>query len=700
MSLKDLKLKHVYFSDEDNLLEDFYIPVLSNSIMYKRIAGYFCSNAFAISAKGIASFIKNNGRIQLIANILLSSEDQEEIKKALFNKEQEVLIEINNLEDHLKKNHIRIFGWMIKNNLIEIKIAVVKNGLEHRKMGTFQDLEGNQIAFSGSDNETVKGWLHNDEQFHVFCSWIDGDKKHLLPEIENFDRLWENKGKKVILYDVSEAFKNGLIKNAPQDDAEFKRLSEEVTEELLEKNALFYTKKIDDKVTLRGYQSEAIKKWTENDYKGIFEMATGTGKTFTALGCIDKLTKNNKKTTTIISVPYQHLVQQWKKEIDKYGISYDFIIIADSSNSKWKDEIVNNFLDTSLGNVDNGIVITTHDTFSSDSFKNIIQQYKKEFKICLIADEVHSLGSPKRMEGLINSYDFRLALSATPTRWFDEIGTKKLIDFFDDIIFKFELKEAIWTINPETNETYLAPYNYYPYIVYLKEAELQEYIKITYSIVKNLERAKSEFEANEVLNRLYFKRADLIKNATNKYKKLEDILHDIKNELKWTIIYCSPQQIDRISNIVNRYHLIKHSFTMEEGVRPDPKFGGISQREYILNKFAEGEYQVLIAMKCLDEGVDIPPARIGILMASSSNPREYIQRIGRLIRRYPKKKAANIYDIIVMPDLRDIPTNLKNFVTNIIDVELNRCEEIAKIASNGAEAIKNIYFFKEKYIGV
>ena len=170
MDLKDLNLKPVYYSDEDDLLRDFYIPVLSNSVKYDRIAGYFSSNALAIAAKGIARFVESGGKIRMIANVVLSQDDQNVIEAALLDKENEVLAEIINLEDELKKNHIRMLSWMVKNNLLEIKIAVVKNGVEHQKIGILEDTDGNIISFSGSDNETVKGWIYNDEQFHVFAA--------------------------------------------------------------------------------------------------------------------------------------------------------------------------------------------------------------------------------------------------------------------------------------------------------------------------------------------------------------------------------------------------------------------------------------------------------------------------------------------------------------------------------------------------
>jgi len=270
---------------------------------------------------------------------------------------------------------------------------------------------------------------------------------------------------------------------------------------------------------------------------------------------------------------------------------------------------------------------------------------KGNFHIFLIADEVHWLGAEKSRRGLIEEYDFRLGLSATPKRWFDDLGTQIMYDYFGDVVFEFSLKDAITKINPVTGYTYLTSYRYIPYFVSLTDDELDEYFEKTKSIAQRYSQANDD-EKDNILESLLFRRADIIKNASKKYSALEHILDKLGRDVEHTIIYCTPQQIDKVMEIVNQRGLMAHRFTMEEGTTPNEKYNGLSEREYILQKFAEGEYQVLVAMKCLDEGVDVPPAKIAILMASSGNPREYIQQIGRVIRRYPNKSEATIYDII------------------------------------------------------
>ncbi len=698
VGLQDIKIKSAYYSDEDNLLQEFYIPVLSNSVKYDRIAGYFSSNTLAIAAKGIAAFVKAGGRIRLIANVVLSENDQEAIKRGLLEKEKEVITEIENLEDQLKKDHIRMLGWMVKNNLMEIKIAVVKSGIEHQKTGILEDSSGNIVSFSGSDNETVQGWLHNDEQFHAFCNWKEGDRAHLSPDIERFDRLWGDRGVRVRVYNVSEAFKKGLIRNAPSDDEEFGKLSCRVTDQLLREHSQRYSHdKKPSGIKLRDYQNQAVKKWVDNSCKCIFEMATGTGKTFAALACLERLLSEQNKTVTVIGCPYNHMITQWKENLEEYGLKIN-TLIADSSKSNWKDELADNIRDINNDVAEHLIVLTTHDTFYRDDFLEIIRIAK--VKLFLIADEVHGMWSEKRKCGFITDYEFRLGLSATPSRWFDAEGTQELFRYFnaedENNKFVFSLEQAIRTVNPETGETYLAPYEYKPYFAELSEAELEEYEERTKDIVKAYHKAKRKVEKHKYFVLLCKQREDIIRNAAGKYESFREIIEAI-GKLKYCLIYCSPEQINTVQKLLIEKNVKQHKFTQNEDIRPDQRYGGISERDYFLKNFSNGTYQALVAIRCLDEGVDIPQARTGIILASTGNPRQYIQRRGRLLRRYPGKDKSVIYDVIVLPPPKScLPPSLIELERKILSREFQRYQEFAYIATNVLECIKRIQEVEEK----
>ena len=704
MSLKNLKIKKTYSSDFDDILYDFYIPVLEKSNEYNRLAGFFSSTSLAIAAKGILGLIKSKGFLRLIVSPKLNKKDleiiidsQEKQEKYI---EEKMVGELEALEDEFVRDHVAALGWMIAKNMLEIKVAIVfdnkgiplsyediqQSGIFHQKVGILRDSQGDTITFSGSVNETASGWLDNIEEFKVFRSWETSEEDYVKSDIEKFNKFWSNQSLRVKVIDIPYAVKEKLITIAPNDIEEL-NLKKWLIKKVIEK------KKI---IKLWNHQKQAIKKWVDNDKKGIFEMATGTGKTFTALGCVKRVQENEENLVTVITCPLGHLVQQWKREIKKYGIEYDTLIIADSSNPSWRDISTDSLIDISLGYKNKVIILTTHRTFSSDGFARVIRDNKSGFRIFLIGDEVHGLGAEKSREGLINEYDFKLGLSATPKRWFDTVGTNAIYNYFGGVVYEFTLENAINTINPATGETHLTPYGYITKFVSLSTEELEEYIHMTRVLATKFNKAKNDEERDVFLKNLLFKRADIIKNAINKYEILEEILNEIGNSIKWTIIYCSPQQIDRVMNIINEQGIVVHRFTMDEGTTPERRFNNLSERDFLLQKFAEGKYQVLVAMKCLDEGVDVPPAKTAILMASSGNPREYIQRIGRIIRRYKGKTEATIYDIVVIPSFEMIPPELRNIEWTIFKKELKRYEEIAKIANNGAKALKSIYDIKNK----
>ena len=411
MSLKSISLNKAYSSDSDDILYDFYIPSLEESIEYDRLAGFFSSKSLAIAARGILGLIEKGGTMRLIISPKLDKRDLEIIidshKKPEKYIEEKMLQELERLEDKFTRDHVYALGWMIANKKLEIKVAVAcdnngkllsyediqQSSLFHQKVGILKDSEGNILTFSGSINETAAGWLGNIEEFKVFRNWESLEDDYVRIDILRFNRFWNNCSPKIKIIDMPYAVKEKLIKIAPVD---IKKINI---------NSLYKPKK---KIRLFYHQEEAIESWISNGMIGIFEMATGTGKTFAALGCLEKILKNFQKLAVIITCPYQHLIQQWKREINKFGIEYDDLIIADSSNPLWKDTLTNSLIDISLEYKHIVITLTTHRTFSMNDFKKILQSNKSNLNIFLIADEVHGLGANKSSKGLLKEYNLRL----------------------------------------------------------------------------------------------------------------------------------------------------------------------------------------------------------------------------------------------------------------------------------------------------
>lgn len=689
LNLKELAIKKSYDSDIDNILADFYIPALSVSSHYSRLTGFFSSTSLAVAAKGILGLIKNGGQIRLVTGAKFSKKDIEAIKNAYENPEEllqkNLLHELENFENDFVRDHIQALGWMIANKRLKIKVAIVvdskghpvqykiasKKGIFHQKVGILEDSEGNIISFSGSDNETGMGWKGNIEEFKVFRNWIENEKEYFETDIEKFNRFWNGKTNRTKIVDLPLAIEKKLIEIAPQNYKELR----------LER----WIKKLSVPIKFRNYQENAISNWINNNKQGIFQMATGTGKTLTALGCLIESLNSDKKEIIVISSPFIHLSKQWKEVISKLELNWKSFF-ADSSQRDWKNRLADNLLDVENGLINRLVVLTTHNTFSSRDFVKIIKDSKSRTpneELYLIVDEVHGIGAPERKKGLITEYNFRLGLSATPKRWYDEEGTQEIFDYFGEVVFEFSLKDAI-------NAGYLTKYNYIPHFVDLSSEEIERYQKLTRKIVVAYYASKNDMEKSRIFTLLCIKRGKIIRNAQNKLNVFEHVLNDL-GKIRHCLVYCSPKQIQAVQDILNRRNIIQHKFTQTEGTTPEKQFGWLSERNFLLKKFAEGYYHVLVSMRCLDEGVDVPPARLGIMLANSGNPREYIQRRGRLLRNFPDKKSATIHDIIVKPLLStEVQPEIRNIEKKIFLKELIRYREFASSAQNAEECMNKL----------
>lgn len=682
MSFKDLSLESSYNSSRNNLVEEFYNPVLSEAVSYDRVTGFFNSQSLALAAKGLKKFIGNGGKMRLLCGAQLSFKDLDAIvnpSEILEEISNNFLDDLNSIFDEFQLNHIKILAWMVENNYLEIKIGIVKNdlgyvgGILHEKTGILLDKEGNKILFSGSNNETGKGWFSggygNIEKFKVFLGWEDG--KFMDDDVKDFEDDWNNENEYLDVYDVPKAANDGLVKLAPKS-----------WEELLVLPLSYRERGMSiDRRELRDYQKEAILKWEENGNRGIFEMATGTGKTFTALNCLSNLLENHSQLLTVISCPYAHLAEQWVSDIENFLDIRCYNIYA-SSNPKWKKDLSDLAFDMDLEIIDKAVILTTHNTFSSDFFRNEISDLILD--TFLIVDEVHHVGSNSFSLGLLDGYDFRLGLSATPYIHNNQEATEMLFDYFDGIVFSYGIDEGIDP--PGGGEAALTPYDYFPKKVELTEKELEDYKDLSKQISKLSHLNQKEM--SDSYKALLIKRKNIVKNAKYKYDCLKEIVR-YYDDIDHLIVFCSPQQIDDVLDILKEEGVYPvHRFTQHEGTRKSSRFGGLSHREYLVEKFDEGYFKSLVAIKCLDEGVDIPSADKVIIMASSDNPREYIQRRGRVLRKSEGKTKAEIYDMAVVQS--DFSGEL---ISSIIEPEKNRLIDFMNSSDNPDYCMK----FLEKW---
>ena len=692
MSLQKLDLQCEYRSDQTNTVTDFYVPCLSVSAEYWRAVGYFTSQGLALAAKGLAAFIQNEGKMRLVASPVLTEDDVLAIQQGYTAREEVVekaiVRELDGDFTEIIKHRLKCLAWLIAEERLDIKIASPselnlrnRGSIYHEKIGIFMDCEGNTVAFTGSQNETVGGLVTNFESIDVYWVWDDPHQR-VQRKIDNFNRLWNNLTPKLSVLDFPVAAKQKLLSYKPTSPPYL--APETLTDELFtnEPDTVYsQPRKVIDlpnDLKLRNYQREAISAWFENNCRGFLEMATGSGKTITALSALVRLAKERKRLFILIACPFKHLVEQWAKEANRFGFQS---ILAYQSQQIWSHRISDAMIDYNFGKA--VCVITTHDTFTRETMQRTLTQLNGD--VVLIADEAHHLGATESREKLPDCFNHRLGLSATPNRWFDLEGTTVLREYFGETVYEFSLAQAI-------EAGFLCPYSYHPHLVELTEDELDQYEVLTAKIAKLYARKNDDQKRNKMLEALLRQRADLLNKAQNKLPVLRQLVQNQSKSLLQSLFYCAPGQIDEVTSMLG-YELglrVDH-FTAEESTE---------KRRSLLSRFASGKLQGLVAMKCLDEGVDIPDTKSAYILASSSNPREFIQRRGRILRNAPGKAEAEIHDLIVVPSLdSDVIRNspLYDVERKILRRELRRFHEFAQTAKNKYRAIDEIWHITKVY---
>jgi len=711
--LSELDLKLKYRSSDDNMINDFYVPVLSNAILYERAVGYFTSSSLIEISKGIKGLVNNGGKIKIIASPKLEPEDIKAINAGYEKKKkikEALLKSINKPKNYFEKERLNIIAHLIADDFLDIKIATFESkqqfiGLYHEKFGIIKDNFYNKIAFTGSLNESSAAFNYNFESIDVYCSWIsDESKKRVEEKEEDFKNLWDNKTNKLSIYDFPEAIKNRILE-FKEEDINW-NIDEKESNYIHEPSKTYtipeYYPKTPEEIEFYDYQLEAINNWEKENYKGIFDMATGTGKTYTALGGVVRLYEKQKKLAIVIVCPYQHLVEQWVEDIKKFNMK-PIIGYSTSSQRDWKDRLSKAIFDYNLGIKDNFCFVTTNATYSSDYVQK--QLDKISLNVLIIGDEAHNLGAKKISQKLKEGFDFRLALSATIVRNRDEEGTDKLLKYFGKRCIEYGLEEAI-------EGGYLSKYYYYPVIVNLTSHELKEYRRLTTKIAECLISKNGRTQLSESGKFYAIQRARLIAGASHKLDRMKEIIEGKYKNDKHLLIYCGAttvedydysygeineeeiRQITAVTDILgNQLDMKVAQFTSKEDSL---------ERERIKDGFSRGdEIQALIAIRCLDEGVNIPNIKTAFILASSTNPKEYIQRRGRVLRLSDNKDYAEIYDFITLPrpigDLYNFPQEELNKDKSLIKNEINRIEDFSELSSNPHKGLELINKLKDIY---
>lgn len=674
MSLKDLKLKRSYetSADRSNLLNSFYIPVLGECTKYFRIAGFFSSSSLIVASEGIEALINNKGKMNLLISPELSVEDRNVIINHGLNEESPVFKDFY-IDTTNPNENLQALAYLLDSNQLTIKIVIPKgelSGIFHEKVGIIFDKEGNKLSFSGSINESAAGWLGNIEEFKVFCSWNVGQDGYVSDDLNKFVDFWTgSKSDLAEVYDIPESVRKNLLKVVPRDIRDLSIMARFQKEKALHNT----------KFKPFSHQKNAIEMWVNNGYSLMMEMATGTGKTRTAIGCMLKKLEDNNPLFVIVATPQGTLSRQWITEFKELGVELDEMIIADSSNPKWPVKVEKELLDVTQGNIKTAAVFTTHATASNPNFLEIIRRSKRNVEILFICDEAHAIATPKQKKALLSEYEYRIGLTATPERMFDYEGTAMLRKYFGNKSFEFGIYDALHTINEANGKPFLNQYRYKPVFIEMTDDEYAKYKNLTkkIAILQN-----EDIPDRDKIEKLLERRADILKNASGKLPKFREKLLEIGEEnIKDALLFVSPQQIEDAMIMLSSMMISRAKITEEESASKKVTAEGLTERQKFISDFSRGSLQMLVAIKCLDEGIDIKSARIAFLLSNGKNPREYIQRIGRVIRQAPGKEVSEIYDFVVYS-----PDDSSN---KILSKEFERAKIIAQNAMNYEEVIND-----------
>lgn len=618
--------------------------------------------------------------------------------------------------DYYSMQRLNLLASLIADGILDIRIAYTEDkngiGMYHEKMGIIEDTEGNRIAFSGSMNESLTAMAVNYETIDVFCNWREGsDLDRVALKSNAFYSIWNDSEPNIKVREfsmISDALIERYRKYPPNfglDEEQFKRIMHYHRElQKASSKALSVGARVPEDITLHPYQEEAISVWVGDNYRGIFDMATGTGKTYTGLGAISKLSEDlDDDLAVIIVCPYQHLVEQWVEDIVRFNIK-PIIGYSSSSQKDWKKRLSKAVLDQKIRKDKSFFCfICTNATFTNAYVQEQISKIKSP--VLLVVDEAHNFGARSYARLLDDRFTYRLALSATLERHRDEEGTELLYNFFGKKCIEYTLERAI-------EEDKLTRYKYYPILVYLNEDELTGYEQLSYEMSKCLIKDKNgRYKLNKRGEILALKRARIVAGAQ---EKLEALKEQIKPYAKDNniLVYCGAtnvldenagvydidesevRQIEAVTRILgNDLGMEVARFTSQEN---------IETRAMIKEQFLKGDrLQAIVAIKCLDEGVNIPGIRTAFILASTTNPKEYIQRRGRVLRKAKNKDIAEIYDFITLPRPLDEVSSLtaeqaqrdKALVRN----ELARIKEFGRLAENSMVSNELVWDIEEAY---
>mgnify|MGYP000196719535 CR=1 FL=1 len=631
--LRDIALQKEYSTYSENLYLEFLEPCFKNSKIYRRASGYFSSTIFALGPMAFTEFFEAGGRIQLMCSPHFSSDDQQAIKNA-EDAEELTLMEIwSNAVQSASKTEFgsltsRFLAALIRDDYLELRIARFKsgNGLFHDKLGIFSDESGDVVSFTGSANETISAWsgMGNHESIDVFRSWLELDQSRVESHEQRFQSFWEGEANGI------EVLSGDLAAQSLLDAHEPESLSE-LTEELRRK--VFRQLELAPKRPKpRGYQEQAIQNWMDAGHRGVISFATGGGKTLTALHCANKWMDGDR--VAVVLLPSSILVSQWMNEIKEFFPSAK-VLRADSQGVPGWKKVLGDFLKPNPLIRNPRFVLATYAGAQRRAFRDELK--RAERNTLLIGDEVHRFGAAESRK-IAEDYNpsARLGLSATPLRKMDDEGTDAIYDFFGPQL------EPIYTLKQAILEGNLSPYRFDFQEAKLTVEEQAKWDDCTFKIGKlmSTEDLEPGSRMSPELERLLIARARIAKLAQNKVLLAARQIIESFSEGDRYLAYCETGE--HVESLRDELERLGATMTVMNYLASNEE-----EHERVMEHFSTFG-GLIIAIRCLDEGVDIPAINKAVILSSSQSPREFIQRRGRLLRKFPGKIRAELFDFLTL----------------------------------------------------
>ena len=687
--LRDLDLKPVYSTDEDNLLEDFYLPALSASASYDRAVGFFSAAMLSLASQGIAALVERAGSMRLIIGASLQPEETVAINEGYLQREtadrlcRSIVATVENISDALTRNRLESLAWLVASGHLDIRVALRENGMFHDKLGVLTDANGDAVVFQGSANETPYALRpdFNFESINIFQSWVPALRRHFDIHRLKFERLWKNESPNTLVVEFPEAARKkllGIAKRAdfPRANVElaiyWKKLEKHVKPQESDMTPSVPQVLGDRAFQLFCHQTSALNSWKAADFNGILKLATGAGKTITAIYGATKILEATGRLFLVISVPYQNLADQWIGELRNFGWA---AISSYHSRHQWEKRLREAVSRFNVGATSFGSCVVVNRTFASAAFQNVLHEISPSH-LMIVGDECHHLGSESMTEALPESARYRMGLSATPEHEFSTETTARIYSYFGPPVAEFGLKEAL-------SAGILTQYEYQVVICELQDGEVEEYVQLSKAIAAIMAsvEGKVDIADDAQLKILLGKRARIQAHSADKLLKLKQLVAGEPEPL--SLFYCGDGSVEGDDLEVSRRHVqMVAKILYEAGWKPSifTAQEGKAERRRILENFGAQIIDSIAAIRCLDEGIDVPACRSAYILASSRNARQFIQRRGRILRRSPGKERAKIVDFVVT-----LPTGLGEtyeLERNLFRAELARIVEFAKLSMN------------------